>query len=108
MRLAELVQTSTDVASVGGRLDKIARMADLLARLGEDEVEIAVAFLSGSTRQGRIGVGHAAITAGSDVVPADAPVLDLRDVDAAFEALSTMSGKGSGAARAQALRALFS
>ena len=108
MRLAELVQVSADVASVGGRLEKTGRLADLIARLDSEEIEVAVAFLSGAARQGRIGVGHAAIAAGADVAPADQPSLGLREVDAAFDALSKMSGKGSGAARAQALRALFS
>jgi DNA ligase-1 len=103
----ELVDTSAGVAGVSSRLEKIRRLADLLARLAEPEIEPAVAFLSGTTRQGRIGVGYAAIRAASGVAPADAPSLEISDVDAAFAALVGVSGKGSGAERARLLRSLF-
>ena len=76
---------------VSGRLDKIDRLADLLTRLETGEVETAVAFLSGTARQGRIGIGHAAIAAASDAPPADEPTLDVGDVDEAFATLSQVS-----------------
>ena len=107
MRLAELVETSAGVAQVSGRLEKIRRLADLLTRLAEAEIEPAVAFLSGTTRQGRIGVGYAAIRAASDVAPAATPSLEVSEVDAAFGALVAVSGRGSGAERTRLLRALF-
>jgi DNA ligase-1 len=107
MRFVELVTTSADVARVSGRLEKIDRLADLLTRLTADEVETAVAFLSGTARQGRIGVGYAAIAAASDAPPADEPTLALADVNEAFAALSKISGKGSAGDRDRALRALF-
>jgi ATP-dependent DNA ligase I len=107
VRLTELVDTSAGVAQVSGRLEKIRRLADLLTRLAEAEIEPAVAFLSGTTRQGRIGVGSAAIRAASDVAPAATPSLEISDVDAAFGALVAVSGKGSGAERTRLLRALF-
>jgi len=47
--LAELVATSAAVAAVGGRLEKIDRLATLLGRLSPDEVAVSVAFLTGST-----------------------------------------------------------
>jgi DNA ligase-1 len=107
MRFADLVTTSADVARVSGRLDKIGRLADLLTRLEPGEVETGVAFLSGTARQGRIGVGHAAIAAASDAPPADRPTLEVRDVDEAFAMLAQVSGKGSAGERARVLRALF-
>src|SRR5437870_5318760 len=107
MLFRALVDASSAVASVSGRLDKIQRLADLLRRLAPDEIEPAVAFLSGSTRQGRIGVGYAAIRAASDALPADQPTLSILDVDATFNALTAVSGKGSAAARAAQLRSLF-
>ena len=51
--------------------DKAARLGDLLARLEPDDVETAIAFLSGATRQGRLGAGYAATRSASDVAPAD-------------------------------------
>ena len=107
MRFVDLVTTSADVARVSGRLDKIQRLADLLTRLEPGEVETAVAYLSGTARQGRIGIGHAAIAAASDAPPADGPTLEVRDVDEAFATLSQVSGKGSAGERARVLRALF-
>ena len=61
MKLNELVSTSIDVAATSGRLDKIARLAGLLIRLAPDEIPIAVGFLIGWPRQGKIGVGWAAV-----------------------------------------------
>jgi DNA ligase 1 len=107
MRFADLVAASADVARVSGRLDKISRLADFLARLQIHEIETAVAFLSGTARQGRIGIGHAAISAASDGPPAAQPVLEVSDVDAAFAALSHISGKGSAGERARILGTLF-
>jgi DNA ligase-1 len=107
MRFSELVQTSAEVARTGGRLEKIRHLADLLTRLDEREIETTVAFLSGTTRQGRIGVGYATIASASDVTPADTATLEMSEVDAAFDALVAVSGKGAAAERARILRSLF-
>src|SRR5690606_9856800 len=56
-RLADLVSTSNAVASVPGRLAKVTHLAALLSQLAPDEVDIAIPFLSGETRQGRLGIG---------------------------------------------------
>jgi DNA ligase-1 len=105
--LAELVGTSNAVAGVRSRLQKVARLADLLARLSPAEVPVAVAFLSGGARQGRIGVGGALIRAARDVPPAAEPALRLEEVDHALDALDEARGAGSTRARAELLRALF-
>src|SRR5215813_7797330 len=94
MRLAELVRTSIVVASTSSRLGKIQQLADLIRQLTGDEAETAVAFLSGTTRQGRIGIGHTAISSAAGTPHADAPTLELRDVDLIFATLSQLSGKG--------------
>jgi DNA ligase-1 len=106
--LRELVDASRDVAQTPGRLQKTARLADVLRRLEADEVEPAVAFLSGSARQGSLGVGHAAISAASEAASADAPTLTIREVDDIFGQLRGIGGAGAGARRAQLLRSLFS
>jgi DNA ligase 1 len=108
MRLHDLVATSDAVARAGGRLDKIARLAGLLARLPRDEIEIAIAFLSGSPRQGRIGIGSAAIRAARPDTAAEAPSLELRDVDRVFDQVRLVSGTGSVAEKSRLLRALLS
>jgi DNA ligase-1 len=108
MRFAELVDVSRSVSETSGRLEKIDRLASLLNRLEPDEIEIAIAFLSGSPRQGRIGVGGSVVGAAHDVGPAPSPALSLADVDAAFERLASASGPGSASLRGQLLRDLFS
>jgi DNA ligase-1 len=107
MRLAEIVSTSDAVARTSGRLDKIGRLADLLKRTPPDQIEVVVAFLTGEPRQGRMGIGGAALRPMRDVPAAISPSLDIADVDAAFDRVATTSGAGSGSARSQILRELL-
>ena len=104
---ADLTATSRAVAGTAARLGKIERMAGLLARLPPDEIEAAVSFLSGTTRQGRIGIGPAAMRAAADAPAADHPSLTITAVDRAFEELAALEGRAVSSARARALRALF-
>jgi len=107
MLLAALVAVSARVAGVAGRLEKTGLLAELLRQLEPAEIDVAIAFLSGSTRQGRVGIGHAAIAAGADVPAASSPTLTLLEVDRVFATVAAISGQGSARARSQALRALF-
>ena len=107
MRLADLVALSASVAEASSRLTKVGHIADVLRALGPDDVAMAIPFLAGSLRQGKIGAGVAAIRAAADVGPADAPSLTLADVDTVFAEVAAARGAGSTAARAQQLRALF-
>jgi DNA ligase-1 len=107
MKLDELVQASASVAASPGRLDKISKLATLLSRVPPDDVPIAIGFLTGWPRQGRLGVGWATVTSGREREAAAAPTLDLRDVDSAFEELLTVKGKNSGSERARLLGELF-
>jgi len=74
MQLAELVLTSAAVAATRARSAKQASLAALLARLAPDEVEIAIGFLEGAPRQGRIGVGWAALEAARATPAAPVPL----------------------------------
>jgi DNA ligase-1 len=106
--LADLVAASADVTRTPARLAKIARLADCLRQLQPSDVAIAVPFLTGSLRQGRIGVGFAAIREAADVAAASQPTLTLTDVDRVFDEVSTTRGAGSIGRRVELLRALFS
>jgi DNA ligase-1 len=108
MRLMELVSTSRSVAESSGRLQKIDHLASLLKQVPPDELEIAIAFLSGSARQGAIGAGRVLIMEARDVASSDSPTLSLADVDQAFARIAAASGPGSAAAKAGALRDLLS
>jgi DNA ligase-1 len=108
LRFVELVQTSAAVGATSGRLDKISKLAALLGQLELDEVPIAIGFLIGWPRQGKIGVGWAAVSAARGGAAATEPTLQLREVDLAFTALQAVKGKGSAAERQRQLAALFS
>ena len=105
--LAQLALASRNVAATSSRLAKIRELSGLLRTLEPDEIPIAIAFLSGETRQGKLGIAYAALRdAPWDVAPA-APSLTLTDVDAEFAGFTATSGKGAAAARARRLAALF-
>ena len=111
MQLATLVATSADVAATSRRLEKTAKLAALLRQLDGDDIAIAVGFLIGWPRQGKIGVGWAMVSEARR--PAEPtgegqePRLSLRDVDTAFTALQQATGKGSTARRRAVLDELF-
>jgi DNA ligase-1 len=107
MRLAEVVSASSAVAATSGRLKKIGHLADLIRRTPPEQLHTVIAFLSGSIRQGRIGIGGATIRALHDVPPVEVPTLDVADVDGAFDRVANTSGAGSTAARDVQLRQVF-
>jgi DNA ligase-1 len=107
MRLEDVVRTSAAVRDTSGRLEKIARLAELLERTPIDELDIVLGFLSGAPRQGRIGVAGAAIRAAADVETASMPSLDIRDVDAVLQQIANVTGAGSSARRVELLADLF-
>lgn len=107
MRLSDLVTTSSRVAETRSRSVKIAALADLLRRLGPEEIDPAVAWLSGNLRQGRIGLGPAAVRDASPGTAAVEPSLTVGEVDAAFDRIAGASGPGSTAERSRLLSGLL-
>ena len=106
MLLARVVETSERVTETSRRLAKIELLATLLKQLNGDECEIAVAFLCGFTRQGRIGVGYAAIRA-STAPAAESAALEIVDVDRTLASLATIQGRGADGQRRELLRGLM-
>jgi DNA ligase-1 len=104
--LAELVRVSNQVAATSSRLAKIRELADFLRPLERAEIEIALPYLSGDIRQGKLAVGYAALQS-ARVGHAGAPSLSLADVDAAFQRLKQIKGKGAADMRTALLRELF-
>ncbi len=105
--LADVVRTSTQVAGTSSRLAKTRLIADCLRRLATDEVSIALPYLSGEVRQGKLALGYASLQS-SLGTPAAAATLTLHDVDSIFELLKKVKGKGAAAQRASLLGHLFS
>lgn len=104
--LADLVAASDQVAGISARSRKIAILVDLLRRLDTEEVAIAVGFLSGVPRQGRVGVGYSTIY-GVEARPASEPSLTLSDVDRAIWEIQVAVGSGSSGRRKQILGELL-
>jgi len=108
MRFAELVATSDAVAATRSRLQKIELLRSCLRQLAPSEIETGTAYLVGSLRQGRIGLGPAIVREVLGTDTTETGTLTVGDVDAAFDAIAAVSGKGSGQARKGLLRELFS
>src|SRR5712692_4936130 len=103
MLLAELLAAYERVAATRSRLAKIDALAQCLRRLEPSEIALGVAYLSGDTRQGRIGIGYATLKEAR----AGTPRLTLAQVDEALANISQIKGEGSAAERQRLLAELF-
>ncbi|HUF13960.1 MAG TPA: ATP-dependent DNA ligase [Longimicrobiales bacterium] len=93
MTLEQLVRASASVAASSKRLEKISALAELLRECAPEEVPLAVGFLIGWPRQGKLGLGRAAVSAANEQPAASRATLELRDVDAAFERIAAARGR---------------
>jgi DNA ligase 1 len=100
--LVDVVTASREIADTSSRARKVAILAGLLGKLDADEIPIAVGFLSGLPRQGRVGVGYSTIY-GVEHARAVEPTLTVIDLDRAIVAVSEATGFGSAARRKQIL-----
>ena len=107
MLLAELLAASERVAATRSRLAKIDALAQCLRRLEPSEIALGVAYLSGDTRQGRIGIGYATLNEARAAKRASSPRLTLAQVDEALASISQIKGEGSAAERQRLLAELF-
>jgi ATP-dependent DNA ligase I len=108
VKLNDLVVVSNTVGSTASRLKKVDLLADLLHRAEPGEITIAIGFLTGWPRQGKIGIGWATLDAARPPNAAAEPTLTLADVDHTFAALKAVSGRRSGAERKRLLSELMS
>ncbi|MDF1601935.1 ATP-dependent DNA ligase [Nocardioides sp. YIM 152315] len=108
MLLADLVATSATVAATRSRKAKVAAIAALLgsaATNSTDEVETVTAYVGGTLRQRRTGLGWRGLTSLPD--PAPSSTLTVMEVHDAFDRIAGLSGPGSQSARAAAVAELF-
>jgi DNA ligase-1 len=104
--LAEVARVSATVAATASRLEKTRLLAGCLRGLEPGEVEVALPYLSGEIRQGKLALGYAALkSAMGNAAPA--PGLSVRDVDSAFERLKVVKGRGAASIRQSELKNLF-
>jgi hypothetical protein len=59
--LADVVSASQDLGHTSSRSEKVAILAERLGLLDASEVAVAVGFLVGVPRQGRVGIGYSTI-----------------------------------------------
>jgi DNA ligase-1 len=104
--LYTLVQASRRVAETSRRLEKIREITGCLSDMPED-IAIAIAYLSGETCQGKLGVAYGSLRVAHEAAPASEPSLRLREVDAVFDSIARLEGKGANGRRTEALRSLF-
>jgi DNA ligase 1 len=104
--LADVVTASRGVTETSSRSAKVQILAELLRRLDPSEVGIAVGFLAGAPRQGRVGIGYSTIY-GIERRPAREPSLTIVELDRAIDAVQATTGSGSAAARKRVLGELL-
>jgi DNA ligase 1 len=105
MEFARLVSVSRQVAATRARTTKRNLIAALLSQAEPDEVELVTAYLSGTLRQRRTGVGWRGL---ADLPPpASSAGVSIAEVDAALEEMAALAGPGSGTARREAVSKLF-
>jgi DNA ligase-1 len=105
MEFARLVSVSQQVAATSARIAKRGLIAELLVQTPPDEVEIVTAYLSGTLRQRRTGVGWRSL---ADLPgPAADATIGVAEVDATLERIAGLAGEGSATARRAAVADLF-
>lgn len=107
LQLSDIVATSRDVAATRSRKQKTERLRELLARLEPAEVRAAVGFLCGELRQGKLGVGYRTLQALRKTPAAAEPGITVVELDAIFQTLSELGGKGSAKRQGELLRETF-
>ena len=122
MLLADLVQTSNEVARTSSRNSKVSLIANMLRRCAlevadgaapADEIDLATRYLSGSLRQRRTGIELSWGSEGSEGSPLterssgselparhEAGIVTLSELDEVMQDASEISGAGSSRIRA--------
>jgi len=103
--LNDVVTASAEVAATRSRKAKAEAISRLLGAALAGELPIVAAWIGGSLRQRRTGLGWRSMTTLAD--PAGEATLTVTEVDAAFEAIAGLSGPGSQLARQSATEQLF-
>jgi DNA ligase 1 len=100
--LADVVAASSEVGGTTSRTRKVAILANLLRTLEPGEVPIAVGFLTGVPRQGRVGVGYRTVY-GVERSAAEHASLTVAELDEAISAVREATGSGSATRRKEIL-----
>ncbi len=107
VQLARLVEVVSKVRATTKKTEKVALLADFLRQTQGKETNLAALYLSGSLRQGKIGVGWRMIQAAMSDAAGSEPTLTLMEVDAALDSVAADQGPGSSERKVLHLRQLF-
>lgn len=106
-KLADLVATSQAVAATRSRKEKIALLSAYLSALSSEDVALASMYLAGEVRQGKVGLGWAAISGAGAADAGAATGRTLAEVDTFLTEIASVRGPGSASARKRLLDGLF-
>ncbi|WP_043450340.1 ATP-dependent DNA ligase [Gordonia kroppenstedtii] len=106
MLLRDVVAAGAAVTATRSRLAKTTALAALLDRASDAELPVVVAWLSGDTGHGRLGVGWRSLI-DREHAPAEVDTLTVAAVDAAFADIAAISGAGSQSQRAAVIDGLL-
>lgn len=107
MLLVDVVTTSSAVAATRSRKSKTEAIADLIRGAEPADVEPVVAWLSGESLQGKLGIGFRTVV-GAKTAAASEPTWTVSGVDRILSELAQTSGAGSVARRRDLLTDLMS
>ncbi|PYQ16746.1 MAG: ATP-dependent DNA ligase [Acidobacteria bacterium] len=107
MELARLVGLVGRVRETPRKTEKVRLLADFLRLTEGLERELAALYLSGTLRQGRIGLGWLTMQPAITAEPPAGEPPSLLDVDRAFEAIAAEQGPGSSERKVRILRGLL-
>jgi DNA ligase-1 len=107
MEWSRLVELVGRVRATAKKSEKVAIIAGLLRQTRGPEAELLALYLTGTLRQGRIGVGWRTLEPAMPSGPAVGPPLTLARVDGVLSAVAVETGSGSAERRLRSLRALL-
>jgi DNA ligase-1 len=107
MEWARLVDLVARVRATSKKGEKVALIGDFLRQTQGLETELAALYLTGTLRQGRIGVGWRTLEPAMPSGPAVGEPLTLARVDETLSAVAAETGPGSTERRLRMLRALL-
>lgn len=105
MLLAQLAETSKDIARTSSRSAKVTLLADLFRSTSPEEAPIAVTYLAGRLPQRRTNIGWRALA--DPVTPAERAQLTVTGVHRALDQIAAVAGTGAQAQRQRLLHALL-
>jgi DNA ligase-1 len=105
--IADLAEASRAVSATSKRIAKISELARCLRALDQDEIAIAVHYLSGELTQGKIGIPFASLHAAAGQPPAAEPTLTIKQLDELLTNYADLRGAGSATKRANLIAGLF-